>query len=142
MGLTRLAPTTRAWIVLGVTVALVAGGLLALVFAEGLRGGHLRPVTPDNALFAGAMFQAGQGAGQGPLTFMPPSPTAPAANRPRHDAPTSGSNDIAVLISGSVLALIAVVAMPWLARRNEPRQRGVATAGYRPMPAIAPAQSL
>ena len=142
MGLTRLAPTTRAWIALGVTVALVAGGLLALVFAEGLRGGHLG-TTPDKAQFAGGLLQAGQEDGQGPLTFMPPPAAAAAAHGPRHDTPTGGSNNLPVLIFSSVLALIAAVAMPWLARRNDgPRQRGVATAGYRPVAAIFPAQSL
>ena len=139
MGLTRLAPTTRAWIALSVTVALVAGSLLGLIFAEGLRGGHSGPGTPDKALFAGAILQAGQS----PLTLMPPPTAAPAPNGPRQDTATGGSNNLPVLVFSSALGLIAAVGMPWLARRNEgARQPGVATAGYRPLPAVSPVHSL
>ena len=139
MGLTRLAPTTRAWIALSVTVALVAGSLLALFFAEGLRGGHSGPGTPDKALFAGAVLQAGQD----PLTLMPPPAAAPAANGPRQDTATGGSNNLPVLVFSSALGLIAAAGMPWLAHRNDrARQPGVATAGHRPLPAVAPLHSL
>ena len=139
MGLTRLAPTTRAWIALSVTVALVAGSLLALFFADGLRGGHAGPGTPDQALYAGAIFQTGQG----PLTLIPPPAAAPAANGPRQDTSTGGSNNLPVLVFSSALGLIAAVGIPWLARRNEgARQPGVATADYRPLPAVSPVHSL
>jgi len=135
VGLTRLAPTTRAWIALSVTVALVAGGLLALFFAEGLRGGHSGPATLDKALFAGAILQVGQG----PLTFMPPPTAAPAANSPRQDTATGGGNNLPVLVFSSTLGLIAAIGMPWLVRRNGgARQPIVATSGYRPLPAGSP----
>lgn len=139
MGLTRLAPTTRAWIALSVTVALVAGSLLALFFAEGLHGGHAGPGTPDQALFAGAIFQTGQG----PITLMPPPAAAPAHNGPRQDSPAAGSNNLPVLFLSSALALIAAAGMPWLARRIQgARQPGVATADYRSLPAVSPVHSL
>ena len=139
MGLTRLTPTTRVWIALSVTVALVAGGLLALFFAEGLRGGHSGPGTPEKALFAGAMLRAGQG----PRTFMPTPAVAPAANGPRQDIATGGSNNLLVLVFSSAMALIAAIGMPWLARRNKgARQPGTATAGYRPLPAVSSIHSL
>ena len=139
MGLTRLAPTTRAWIALSVTVALVAGSLLALFFAEGLRGGHSGPGTPDKALFAGAMLHAGQG----PLTLMPSPTAAPAVNVPRQATATGGSNNLPVLVFSSALGLIAAVGMPWLVRRNEgARHPAMANAGYRPLPAVSSARSL
>ena len=139
MGLTRLAPTTRAWIALSVTVALVAGSLLALFFVEGLRGDHSGPGTPDKSLFAGSMLQAGQD----PLTLMPPPAAAPAASGSRQGSPTGESNNLTVLVFSSALGLIAAVGMPWLAHRNEgARQPGVADAGYRPLPAISPVHSL
>ena len=135
MGLTRLAPTTRAWIALSITVALVAGSLLALFFSEGLRGSHSGPGTPGKALFAGTVFQAGQG----PLTLMP----LPAASGSRQGSPTGGSNNLPVLVFSSALGLIAAIGMPWLARRNEgARQPIVATSGYRPLPAVSPVHSL
>lgn len=139
MGLTRLAQTTRAWLALSVTVALVAGSLLALFFAEGLRGGHSGPGTPVRALFAGAILQTGQS----PLTLMPPAAAAPAANGPRQDTSTGGSNNLPVLVFSSALGLIAAVGMPWLARRNEGARRpGVGTADFRPLPAVSPVHSL
>ena len=139
MGLTRLAPTTRAWIMLSVTVALVAGSLLALFFSEGLRGGHSGPDTLDKSLFAGSMLHAGHG----PLTLMPPPAAAPAAGGSRQGSPTGGSNNLPVLVLSSALGLIAAVAMPRLARRNKGgRQLRVGTSGYRPLPAVSPVHSL
>ena len=139
MGLTRLAQTTRAWIALSVTVVLVAGSLLALLFAEGLRGGQPGAGSPEKAFFASTILPADQG----PLTLMPPPAVAPAANSPRQDSPTGGSNNLPVLVFSGALGLIAAVGMPWLARRNQrARQPGVAAAGYRSLPAVSPAHSL
>ena len=138
MGLTRLAPTTRAWIALSVTVALVAGSLLAMFIAEGFGGGNSAPGTPDRALFAGAIPQAGQG----PLTLMPPPAAAPDADGPRQVTATGKRNNLPVLVFSSALGLIAAVGLPWLARRNQgARHPGVATADYRPLPAVSPVHS-